>query len=73
MTERRATRHDDLLGPQTLRAYGCVRCQRWHYEGDELFEPHIWHQSKHGFKRLPASEVADLKELRHRADNGGVI
>lgn len=39
------------FGPESFLAYGCVRCQQWHHEGDALFERHIMHQSKHGITR----------------------
>lgn len=60
------TKTDDMidLGPESFPAYGCTRCQKWHYEGDALFEPHIWHQSKHGIARKPATLVADIRAAR---------
>lgn len=47
-----------------VRAYGCVQCQEYHYEGDAEFEEHIMRQSKHGVERLP-ERPADkmLREL----------
>ncbi len=36
-----------------IRAYGCVSCQRRHYEGDAEFAPHLCHQSKHGWQNEP--------------------
>jgi hypothetical protein len=40
-------------GPLAVNCYGCVRCQRWHYEGesDGLYREHIMAQSKHGIRR----------------------
>ena len=32
-------------------AYGCVRCQQYHYEGEPLYATHIGFQSKHGMAR----------------------
>lgn len=43
----------------TTRAYGCVECQRWHYEATEpeTFAAHIVRQSKHGITERPVAEV----------------
>ena len=35
-----------------VRFYGCVQCQIYHYEGDQLFTPHILWQSKHGIQEI---------------------
>lgn len=35
---------------QSVRQYGCVKCQTTHTEPDPLFQEHIIHQSKHGWK-----------------------
>jgi hypothetical protein len=32
--------------------YGCVKCQKYHREGEELYEPHIGFQSKHGLREV---------------------
>lgn len=59
-----ATIHDVLGGPRSIQAYGCVKCQRWHYEGDPDFEAHLLHQSKHGITLRPATEAADARKER---------
>lgn len=48
------------MSTTTIRGYGCVECQEWHYEGDAEFEPHIYWQSKHGvqYVALPPQERA---------------
>lgn len=33
-----------------LRYYGCVECQKYHFEDEQIFEDHIHHQSKHGIQ-----------------------
>lgn len=30
--------------------YGCVRCQKWHAQGDDLYESHLGFQAKHGWR-----------------------
>ena len=34
-------------------AYGCTKCQEWHYEKDAEFKAHIGYQSKHGIMWRP--------------------
>lgn len=33
-----------------LAEYGCCRCQGYHREGEPLFEPHLFWQSKHSYR-----------------------
>lgn len=45
-----------------IREYGCVKCQKYHRRGiDDLYEPHLFFQSKHGWsERKPsANEVLE--------------
>ena len=44
-----------------LECYGCVLCQRTHFEGDELFDPHKGHQSKHGITQVRAEVAANAR------------
>ncbi len=46
-----------------VRCYGCVRCQRYHYDGDDLFKAHLYFQSKHGITTR-SLEVAKLERER---------
>jgi hypothetical protein len=43
----------DYIGADGIWSYGCVRCQKHHYEGDRLYVEHIGWQSKHGTKKVP--------------------
>jgi hypothetical protein len=43
------------LGP-TLHYYGCVKCQKYHFECDPLYQEHIMSQSKEGIQEMPVSE-----------------
>ena len=54
------------MSERQYRGYGCVRCQRWHYEGDADFELHIMWQSKHGWRTFTATQIADIREIRQR-------
>jgi hypothetical protein len=40
----------------TIRYYGCVKCQAYHFEGEPLFQEHILDQSKHGIQQMPVTE-----------------
>lgn len=33
-----------------VRDYGCVKCQKYHREGDLLYEEHLYFQSKHSIR-----------------------
>jgi hypothetical protein len=35
---------------QVVKDYGCVKCQKYHREGDPLYTLHLFHQSKHGIR-----------------------
>jgi hypothetical protein len=45
-----------------IKSYGCVLCQKRHYEGDIIFDRHIDHQSKEGIdmRNRPDSKQTDL-------------
>lgn len=44
--------------PEFVREYGCTVCQQLHREGsDPLFEPHLYHQSKHGWHYVPKDRI----------------
>ena len=49
--------------PRYLDSYGCVRCQSYHYAGDELFTPHLLSQSKHGITKRLNPKRRDLDRL----------
>ena len=36
--------------------YGCVQCRQHHYEGQPLFEEHIWWQTVEGVRELPLED-----------------
>lgn len=40
-----------------VREYGCVLCQRYHVREiePELYDAHLYHQSKHGWRERPAT------------------
>lgn len=40
-----------------VREYGCTVCQAWHCRETEpaLYEAHLYHQSKHGWRERPAT------------------
>jgi hypothetical protein len=42
--------------PETIREYGCTICQRWHAADDPLYERHLMHQSKHGWRERPLTD-----------------
>lgn len=50
-----------------VREYGCVLCQQYHVRElePELYEAHLWHQSKHGWRDRPAT-VAEIFALEMR-------
>lgn len=49
--------------PEWNRAYGCVRCQDYHYEGEPTFEAHLYFQSKHGIERRPHYDVERFERI----------
>lgn len=53
-----------------LHEYGCVLCQRYHARelGPELYEAHLWHQSKHGCRERVAT-VPEMFALEMRREN----
>ena len=36
-----------------VKEFGCVLCQKWHREGEPLYQDHILFQSKHGIRERP--------------------
>jgi len=57
-----------MRSDQIRRAYGCVTCQTWHAEGDELFAEHLYYQSKHGVQEWTERTWA-MHRLRQRKQN----
>jgi hypothetical protein len=52
--------------PRYVYAYGCVKCQTWHYdnqEGKKLYQEHILYQSKHGITRQVNPEHPEANEM----------
>jgi hypothetical protein len=43
-----------------IRYYGCVECQRDHFEDEGLYKPHLLRQSKHGIKTMSVEYAAKL-------------
>jgi hypothetical protein len=43
------------MSEKLIWSYGCVRCQKHHYEGDALYVAHHGWQDKHGSKQVPVS------------------
>jgi len=39
------------------RYYGCVACQRVHYDNDPYFEAHLMRQDKNGLKRITTGRL----------------
>ena len=37
---------------ETIQFYGCVQCQKYHYEGTPIYDEHIRFQSKDGLRQL---------------------
>ena len=37
----------------SISAYGCVKCQDYHYEDELIYQQHIGFQSKHGVNLRP--------------------
>jgi hypothetical protein len=40
--------------------YGCVKCQTRHYEDEDIFAEHIWHQSKHGIDSISMEKRIEI-------------
>jgi len=51
---------------QNYEAYGCVKCQRWHYDDEDVYYEHIWNQSKHGIRTVSREErfINFLSDMR---------
>ncbi len=49
--------------PVEVKEYGCVVCQAWHREGTPLYDPHLWHQSKHGPRTVRIRRDSAGREL----------
>lgn len=57
-----------------IRAYGCVRCQQYHYEYEAMFVPHIFSQCKHGIQWFPDPREAEGVEMVYippKGERGG--
>lgn len=52
----------------SLKVFGCVLCQKYHTEGDPEFEPHLFFQSKHGYRSVDVYQAIIEKwaELKFR-------
>ena len=40
--------------------YGCVKCQKRHYEDQDIYQEHIWHQSKHGLTWMTMEQRMEI-------------
>lgn len=49
-----------------MLAYGCVKCQAWHYERDPLYRAHAMFQSKHGTRQATEAEWARARLAGHK-------
>jgi hypothetical protein len=36
----------------SVKHYGCCKCQTTHFEDEDIYQEHIWHQSKHGIDSM---------------------
>lgn len=46
-----------------IREYGCVKCQRWHREGeaDRLYEAHMCWQARNAYREIHVEDaIAEL-------------
>lgn len=59
-----------MLGPDTCKTYGCVRCQLRHYEYEGVYEEHLSSQSKHGIQVLPIPVMSDADAVTHVTEPG---
>jgi hypothetical protein len=50
--------------------YGCVQCQKHHYEGDRLFSEHHHWQDKHGSEKVPVG-FSLIGKIRAEFDSNG--
>jgi hypothetical protein len=41
--------------------YGCVKCQKRHFDDEEIFQEHLWAQSKHGVDRMTIEQYMDIR------------
>jgi hypothetical protein len=46
-----------------IRYYGCVECQRNHFEDEGLYRPHLMRQSKHGIQQMSVEHAAKIISL----------
>ena len=40
--------------------YGCVKCQKRHFEDQELYQEHIYWQSKHGIESMSIEQRMEI-------------
>jgi len=52
-----------------INQYGCVKCQKPHYEDEKVYNKHIMHQSKHGIEAKPDHRVKPYVEPMFQGDN----
>jgi hypothetical protein len=43
-----------------VKHYGCVKCQKRHYEDQDIYEKHIFWQSKHGIDSMPIEQRMEI-------------
>ena len=56
-----------------INQYGCTKCQKTHYEFDNLYTSHLTHQSKHGIKTVSGEgKLNGIKEVRVSTDRSDI-
>jgi hypothetical protein len=46
-----------------INGYGCVHCQKVHFEDQDIYAKHIYWQSKHGFETMTLERRWELMEF----------
>jgi len=46
-----------------IRYYGCVECQKDHFEDEGLYKPHLLRQSKHGIRQVSVEYASKIVSL----------
>jgi len=52
-----------------INQYGCVKCQKTHYEDEKIYNKHIMSQSKHGITAGPDHRAKPYPEPMFQGDN----
>ena len=46
-----------------INSYGCVHCQKVHFEDQDIYAKHIYWQSKHGIETMTMERRWELMEF----------